>query len=61
MQFGTITREHGHNYSCHECKRTDLFLVSEGVQCGNCLVLVTEHRPIIKDRQCYKDIMKNDV
>ncbi len=45
MEFKTIRRDHKRHGLARGCHPQDLFLVSEGVQCGNCLVLVTENKP----------------
>ena len=39
------------------CTRQDLFFVSEGIQCGNCLALVQDHRNQFneKDKESEKD------
>lgn len=38
------TNPHNTEGLTRPCERQDLFLVSEGVQCGNCLALVVDNR-----------------
>lgn len=38
-------RNHTEGPNGKKCCANDLFLVSEGLQCGNCLVLIQEYIP----------------
>ena len=40
----TKYNSHKQERLARECHRQDLFFVSEGIQCGNCLILVIDHR-----------------
>lgn len=35
-----------HRHTKLDCSANDLFIVSEGLQCGNCLELVVENAPM---------------
>ena len=49
MKFKTVLHPHGKRLTWRECRASDIFMVSQGLQCGNCLALVQEKVPIIED------------
>lgn len=50
--FKTIAHPHKKGVSCVPCSSHHLFLVREGIQCGNCGALVMESVP---DKIVYTD------
>lgn len=44
MKQEKIYNPHGKSITFRECIQGDLIIVSEGVQCSNCLVLVINNR-----------------
>lgn len=50
----TIFHPHKTNGLARKCNQNDLFIVSGGLQCGNCLELVVVHKIIHPEDEDYE-------